>query len=586
MRKPRAGSRRKTRGATDPTPPPPTSVDQSPTALAPEPSAGPAFDAAPSTGPAFGGAPSTGPAFGGAPPTGPAFDAAPPTGPAFGGAPSPGPGTGSPAARGRSLFESGVAGSGTPGQPPFGTGADDPGTPGRPPGGSGAAGERGRRHRGGGRAGTFLEHRFGLLSLVVVSLLVTYAIAYVTRPTPAPPPPATPMKVAVESVTAVCPGTKGEQVNVYLPGSLNSETMEDGKPYVTTGPGGLEAGYLTRVTRGAGRGLAGVRCTEPAAETWLVGPGPANAEVRLHLTNADKAAALVDVQVYAAEGRVSGDAGIGLEIAPGEHREIDLKTLAPSADVMALSVTTAFGRVAVAARTTLETGGVDWLPPAALPATRMVVPGIPGGGGVRRLLIAAPGETDAVVQIKAVSEEAEYAMKGRETLDVPAGSVVALDVTTGVAGSAAALVLTSPAPIVAGLVSTGTGTRPDVAFTAGTPSLELGSAVARNATGSQLLLTALGDRPGKVRVQVMPGKGTAQEPFDVEIPAGRTRVVKLRAKGDFAVVVTPVSGEVYGGRLVAERSSSGVLLTTQPLSPARTWTLLPPLTDSPRVVLP
>ncbi|MEV4071195.1 DUF5719 family protein [Nonomuraea fuscirosea] len=431
----------------------------------------------------------------------------------------------------------------------------------------------------------FVEHRSGLLMLVVVSLAALYGVAYVTTPAPLPPPPSAPRKVAVESVTAVCPGAKGQRVGVYLPGTVNGETMADAKPFVTKGPAGLEAGYLTRVTKGAGRGLAGVRCTEPSAATWLVGPGPANADVRLHLTNADKTPALADVQVYAAEGPISGDAGTGLEIAPGEHREIDLRTLAPSADIMALSVTTVFGRVAVAARATLETGGVDWLPPAAPPATRVVVPGIPGGGGPRRLLVAAPGEGDATVRIRAVSEDAEFAMRGKESLDVPAGGVVALDVTTGIAGSASALVLTSSAPVVAGLVITGTGGRSDVAFTAGTPSLDLGSAVARNAAGSELLLTAVGG-PGAVRVQVVAGEGAEQEPFDVEVAAGRTRAVRLKAKGDFAVVVTPVSGEVYGGRVVRERLRTGLLLTAQPLAPARMWTMLPPLTDTPRVVLP
>ncbi|MBF8193200.1 hypothetical protein ITP53_47535, partial [Nonomuraea sp. K274] len=399
------------------------------------------------------------------------------------------------------------------------------------------------------------------------------------------PRAAEPRKVPVESVTAVCPGTKGAKVGVYLPGKLSHEEIEDAAPYVANGPGALEAGYTTRVADGKGRGLAGVRCTEPAAATWLVGPGPANADVRLHLTNAAKAPALVDVQVHAAEGLVSGDRGIGLDIAPGEHREIDLKTLAPSATVMAVGVTTVFGRVAVAARTTLDGGGVDWLPSAGSPATRVVVPGIPGGGGRRELLVAAPGSGDAVVRVKAVSEDASYAMKGRESLDVPAGGVVALDVTTGVGGSAAALVLTSSAPIVAGLVITGTGQRSDVAFTAGTSSLSLGSAVARNGAGAELVLTALGG-PGKVQVQVVPGEGAAGRPLDVDVPAERTKSVPLKAKGDFAVVVTPVSGEVYGGRVVEERLKSGVLITAQPLAPARMWTLLPPLTDTARVVAP
>ncbi|MFG2073992.1 DUF5719 family protein [Nonomuraea maritima] len=431
----------------------------------------------------------------------------------------------------------------------------------------------------------FVRNRFAPLVLVVAVLAALYGLALATRPTPPPPPSQAARKVAVESVTAVCPGARGQRVNVYLPGTVNTEALEDDEPYVTKGPGGLEAGYVIRAAAGRSRGLAGVRCTEPGAATWLVGPGPANADVRLHLVNADKAPALVDVHVYAAEGEVSGDKGVGLDIAPGRHREIDLRTLAPAADIMAVSVTTVYGRVAVAARTTMETGGVDWLPASAPPATRVVVPGIPGGGGQRRLLVAAPGETDALVQVKAVSKDAEYAMRGRETLDVPAGSVVAVDVTTGLGGSPAALVLTSPTPIVAGVVITSTGQPGDVAFTAGTPSLELGSSVAGNGAGSRLVLTALG-RPGRVRVQVVPVDGEPEQPFDVDIAPGRTRDVRLRAQGQFAVAVTPVKGEVYGARVMEQRTRESVLQTVQPLSPARAWTMLPPLFDTPAVVTP
>ncbi|MGW2215534.1 DUF5719 family protein [Nonomuraea sp. NPDC001684] len=431
----------------------------------------------------------------------------------------------------------------------------------------------------------FVENRFGLLVLVVVALSALYGVALVTRPAPVPARAEGPRKVAVESVTAVCPGAEGARMNVYLPGRLSHEVMKNAEPYVTNGPGALEAGYTTRVTSGAARGLSGVRCTEPAQSAWLAGPGPAAADVILHLTNADKAPAQADVEVYAAEGLVSGDAGRGLEIAPGEHKEIDLKTLAPSADVMAVGVTTVFGRLAVAARASMRGGGVDWLPLAAPPATRVVVPGIPGGGGRRELLVAAPGENDVSVQVKAVSEDAAYAMRGRESVDVPAGSVVALDVTTGIGGEAAALVLTAPAPIVAGLVATGTGQRLDVAFTAGTPPLDLGSAVAGNGPGTRLLFTAP-DGPGEVRVQEVPAKGAAGRPYDVAVPAGRTKEVRLRGKGEFAVVVTPVSGQVYGGRVIEEREKDGLLVTAQPLAPARVWTVLPALTDSPRVVLP
>lgn len=426
----------------------------------------------------------------------------------------------------------------------------------------------------------FVENRFGLFLLVLVALGALYGVALVTRPAPATPQPPGPRKVAVESASVVCPAPRGARVSVYEQGGVSAKAVKDAKPYVVAGHGGLEVGYTTRVTRGGERGLAGVRCTEPTATTWLVGPGPAAASVTLHLANVDKAPAQVDVQVYAAEGPISGDKGLGLEFKPGEHRDIDLRTLAPSADIMAVSVSTALGRVAVAARAVFDGKGVDWLPAAAPPATRVVVPGIPGGGGMRELLVAAPGDTDASVQIRAVSQDAEYAMKGRETLDIPAGAVVSLDVTTGIGGEAAALVLTSQTPIVAGMVITGTGSEQDVAFTAGTAPLDLGGAVADNAKGSKLVLTAPAGA-GKVSVQVVPG-GKA---FEVPIPAGRTKEVKLPGKGDYGVVVTPVSGQVYGARVTQERAGGGVLVTVRPLAPARAYAVLPGLRDDPGPVL-
>lgn len=431
----------------------------------------------------------------------------------------------------------------------------------------------------------FAARRAGLILLVVAALAGLYGIAYVTRPAPEPPAQAQPRKVAVEAATAACPAARGQDVSVYLPGTLSREPMKDAKPFTVKGPGGLEAGYTTRVTRGAARGLAGIRCPEPAAETWLVGPGPARAQVTLHLVNADKAPAYADVEVFAAEGPVSGDEGLGLQIEPGEHRRIDLRTLATAADVVAIGVTTHTGRLAVSARAVMESGGVDWLPQAALPATEVVVPAIPGGGGRRELLVAAPGDADTTVQIKAVTESSSYAMRGRESIDVPAGSVVPLDVTTGIGGESAALVLTSDAPIVAGVVITGTGRQPDVAFTAGTPSLDLGSAVAANGAGARLVLTAPGEA-GKVRVQLVPEEGDPPAPTEVTVPAGRTKSVKLPGKGSYAVVVTPVSGRVHGGRVLEERLRSGLLITAQPLAPARLWTMLRPLTDTPRAILP
>ncbi|MFC4586489.1 DUF5719 family protein [Sphaerisporangium corydalis] len=489
-----------------------------------------------------------------------------------------------------------------------------------------------------------IENRFAFLALVLIALAALFGVAYVTRPGVVAVPALKPARVAVESVSTVCPDPGGARVSTITPtggkgtgratvtevteagktaagkGGKPVKTEEPARPEATldrpgvlwqrevpakSGPlevagtgamaAGLEATQTSRKTDGAARGLAGVRCAEPGPGAWFVGPGPAAADVTLYLTNADAAQAVVEVMVYSGEGPVVGDAGSGLVLKPGEHREVRVRDLAPSPLVMAMEVRTISGRVSAAARVNLGDGkGTDWLPQSAEPATRVVVPGLPGGGGLRQLYVTAPGEGDTVVKVKALTADGFYAMKNRETLEVPAGSTSSLDLSTGIGGQASALVLTADVPIVAGVMVTGTGGKQDVAFSAGAVPIDIGSVVADNRAGkkisSRLILSAPG-AAGKVRVQTLPARGAAPPPVDVAIPASRTKEVKTAApggRGDYSVVVLPLpgSGPVYGGRVMDERATGGLLLTVQPLALARTWALVPQTVESPEVVLP
>ncbi|MFC4531586.1 DUF5719 family protein [Sphaerisporangium dianthi] len=474
-----------------------------------------------------------------------------------------------------------------------------------------------------------IENRFGFLALVLIALAALFGVAFVTRQGVAPVPVAAPGRVAVESVSTVCPDPAGARVSAITPpggkGDGVATVAEVAKPGDKTpgatrldrpgvlwqrevpgksGPvevsgtgamaAGLEAAQTTRRLTGAERGLAGVRCAEPGAGTWFVGPGPAAADVTLYLTNADAAETIVEVLIYAGEGPVVSDRGNSLVLAPGEHRAVRLRDLAPSPLVMAVEVRTISGRVAASARAVLGKGkGADWLPASAGPATTVVVPGIPGGGGLRELYVTAPGESDTTVHVKALTADGFYAMKNRESLDVPAGSTASLDLSTGIGGQPAAVVLTAEVPVVAGVMATGTGAKPDVAFTAGAPAIEFGSVVADNRGGkgvsSRLILSAPA-AAAKVRVQALPRKGAPPPAVDVEIPAARTKEIKLAPPGggDFSVVVTPLprSGPVYGGRVLDERTTDGLLLTTQPLALARTWAVVPPVLETADVVLP
>ncbi|GAA3419617.1 DUF5719 family protein [Streptosporangium vulgare] len=140
------------------------------------------------------------------------------------------------------------------------------------------------------------------------------------------------------------------------------------------------------------------------ASTWLIGPGPAAADVTLYLTNADLAPAIAEIMVYTGEGPVFDDTGGVFTLKPGQSRTIKVLDLAPSALVLAIQVRTSSGRVTAAARALMNDGrGVDWLPVSAAPATRVVVPGIPGGGGKRELLVASAEEVDTLVEVKALT---------------------------------------------------------------------------------------------------------------------------------------------------------------------------------------
>ncbi|MEU0481008.1 DUF5719 family protein [Streptosporangium sp. NPDC006013] len=469
---------------------------------------------------------------------------------------------------------------------------------------------------------SLIENRFSLLVLVLVALLALYGVASATQPQAVATPTPQAQKVPVASVTTVCPSPGDTSVAVVAPpgsraqgaaalvtGDKTLATLDtpgrlwhekvpaSSPPLVITATGSMAAGLEVAQTRkeksGRQRGLAGVRCTEPVASTWLVGPGPAAAEVTLYLTNADLAPAIAEIMVYSGEGPVVADSGGVFTLKPGENRSIKVGDLAPTALVLAIQVRTSSGRVTAAARAIMNGGrGVDWLPVSAAPATRVVVPGIPGGGGKRELLVASDAEVDTLVEVRALTPDGTYALKGRELVEVPAGSVATLDLSTGIGGQPSALVLTSETPIVAGLVATGTGAKADVAFTAGADPVDLGSVVADNRTGgkvtSRLLLTAP-DTAGKVSVQVVPRKGEPGEPFQVDISASRTKQVKLpKVDGAFAVVVQPMpgSGPVYGGRVMDERLKGGLALTVQPLAAARMWALIPPIAESAATVLP
>lgn len=473
-----------------------------------------------------------------------------------------------------------------------------------------------------------LRYRYATAALLLVAVAALYGAAALSRPSGGQAAAGAPRRVPVTSAMLACPAPTDGTVSVLTPpggsggtGRAEVSSLKDGKAVASiTGTGtpwskdvadgagayvikargalagGLQAEHTSHRGSGADRGLAAVRCGEPGTDLWFVGPGPLAADrLELHLTNLDAQTAVVDLTALSGEGPLDTLDGRGLPIDPGSTRVVrigdgpeGLGEIVQTAQVLALRVQATTGRVAAALRVRADDGGgVDWLPAAGAPATSLTVPGIPEGGGERRLLLAVPGQDNARVRIQVLTSSGAFAPEGRDTVDLPARTVTSVTLERALSGKAAAVRLTSDKPVVAGLaVARGD----DVGYgTATAPLGATGGVVADNRFESVLLLTAP-EREATVTVTTVDGRGRAGTPRQVRIPAGRTAQVEPSAptgeKG-FGVLIVPQpgSGPVHAAR-VLQTGRDGGLFTVLPVVPAVTTLLLPPVLDSQRVLIP
>jgi hypothetical protein len=484
----------------------------------------------------------------------------------------------------------------------------------------------------------FMGYRYATAVLVLLALLALYGVAAFSRPSGAAR--AQGGQAPVTSAVLGCPDPGGTRLSVLTPGPTGRPGRADvtttrdgaakgavtasgtawsddvggkggsssggGNPGTTdaytvraTGAlaGGLEVEQTSADTKGADRGLAGVRCSEPGNDMWFLGPGPVDAkDVDLYLTNVDEQPAAVDVLALSGEGPLDTTDGRGTTVGPHTGRVIPIgKTaeglgdIVKTARILALHVRVTTGRVAAAVRVRVGgKQGVDWVPVTAPPALGMVVPGVPGGSGRRQLLVAVPGEADAQVKVQVITSTGTFAPEGQDTLDAPAQTVTPLDLEQALSGKAAAIRLSSDRPIIAGFTA---DMGADVAYGAATEPLGGGGAVADNRSGAVVVLTAP-EGGATVRVGAVTGQGAVGAPQEVTVAAGRTVEVPLKApagadKG-FGALLTPRpgSGPVYAARVLSMRKGSDRLFTVLPVVPALTWVARPPVGDSLTSMIP
>lgn len=271
---------------------------------------------------------------------------------------------------------------------------------------------------------------------------------------------------------------------------------------------GLVAAQTTQDSFSDGRGLSSQPCLGPDTTWWFVGGGStAGRESQLVLVNPESTPAELEVAISGPEGPVSTPSLRGIVVEPRSRVVVRLSREAPRLPAVAWRVTVRQGRVMAAVSDREAEGfvprGADWIPASVDPSTRVLIPGVVGGPGGRQLLIHAPGDLSATVQVRLITAAGSFVPAATPEIEVPGGSVVLVDLDSALQGDDATVDLQSDQPIVAGVrqrhpgVDAAAGSLEELSFSAGAPLISGSAAVtglpAERSTGVTVWLTAPDD---------------------------------------------------------------------------------------------
>ena len=341
---------------------------------------------------------------------------------------------------------------------------------------------------------------------------------------------------------------------------------------------GLAAEQYMRASGPDFRGVVSGRCAAPAREFWFVGgSGEVGRRGRLVLSNPTAVPAVVDVSVWDESGPVDAPATQDIAIPARSQHLLLLDALDPTAQRIGVRVSASQGRIAasleVRENDELDPHGVTFIPAAAEPATRIVVPGVPKHGK-RTLRILAPGDTDAIVSLRLLGPDGPFSPVGQDVVTVPAGTVAEVPIGEAAATAAVAVELDSDLPVTASVrvVDAPSDAAPELAYT--TATAPLGGVAAALLGPSQvlktrLLVTALGNLPARAIVQTLQADGSVAKEQTVDVPGGSTVEVAVEPvpKNRWTTVIVEPSdpGTIAVAREIVGSDDDGALLDLLPL---------------------
>lgn len=342
----------------------------------------------------------------------------------------------------------------------------------------------------------------------------------------------------------------------------------DGGPTVV-GTGASAAGiFAFRSDRRTSGVLAVAPCVSPRAQWWFTGAGAGlDHSSTLLLTNVDPGPAVVDLRVLGPAGDVRTVGTTGITLPPKSEKRIDLVDIAPETDDLSLQVRASRGRVAASVVDSLRSSGSalpgqEWLSAIDRPSRTVRLGGLPAGAGTARLLIANPGEFEAVVDVRVAGRSGTFTPAGLDPVTVPPGGLEQVDLGGSLpAGEPVSLVLRSRVPVVA---SVRYGNGADHAY--GNPVVPLtGPAAAPVVAGADasVQLTA-GATAATVDIAAFDNGGRAVGRTTLSIPAAATRTASLPASAGYATV-SPRRGVVSGAVAYSGAGVADVPLTDLPI---------------------
>jgi hypothetical protein len=455
----------------------------------------------------------------------------------------------------------------------------------------------------GQRAGRRTATRRTRLNLTIVLAVVLPVLSAVVLllVQPGSPPDTTypPTRTTLTAATLICPsGMPGSpevsltttsddvdsQVRVGLGDDTTDAKLASGRVTTLDHADALAVSGEDEAAPGLVAGRAGddeeavSSCLPPTAVRWFTGVG-AGASHRsvLELTNPDAGTAVADVTVLGRAGVVDAPRLRGVSVPGGSSIRLDLSSVVPRTEDLALEVVAARGRVGATVLDRVDRVGSapatqDWLPSQAEPATDNVLLGLAPGSGQRTLTIANPGTDEVRAALRVIDTESVFAPDGVDEIRVPPQSVVRIPVTAvvdqAVAQGALGLSVSASGPVTTSVRSVVGG---DLSVAASGASFDEQSTVLlpglppRGGQSAERRVV-LGDATaaGTVTVVARAADGSKLKQTSIDIVPDRGATVRVPA-GTRQLDVVPARTSVAGSVVTSAPGGTSVLPLTVPV---------------------